>query len=206
MKIGYARVSTSDQKLDMQLDLLKEKGCEEIFHEQASGKDSNRPELQKLLDFVRGGDEVYVYKLDRLGRSLKDLIRLVNVFKEKNVHFYSVHDGLTLNDSATGQLMFNIFASFAQFERDILVERTRAGLAAARRRGKKGGRPKGLSKKALITAELAEMYYRAGVLTVKEICETLNISSSTLYKYLKHRKVPIGATLNELKNQNLKIA
>ena len=200
MKIGYARVSTQDQNLDMQIDLLKERGCEKIFTEKVSGVAKSRPELENMISFARKGDEIYVYKIDRLGRSLKHLVETVNTFKEKGVHFHSVSDGFILNDSATGQLMFNIFAAFAQFERDLISERTRIGLAAARARGRVGGRPKGLSKKAKDTAMLAEVLYKEGQLSVKEICEKLRRSSSTLYKYLRHRKVKIGANLDALNN------
>ena len=202
MKLGYARVSTNDQNLDMQLDLLKEKGCERIFTEKVSGVAKNRPEPEHMIAFAREGDEIYVYKIDRLGRSLRHLVETVNLFKEKGIHFHSVSDGFVLNDSATGQLMFNIFAAFAQFERDLISERTRVGLAAARARGRVGGRPKGLSKKAEDTAMLAEVLYKEGQMSVKEICDKLRISSSTLYKYLRHRKVKIGASLDALnKNQ-----
>jgi len=195
MKIGYARVSTTDQNLDMQIDLLKEKGCERIFTEKISGVAKKRPALEDMISFARQGDEIYVFKIDRLGRSLKHLIETVNTFKEKGIFFYSVSDGFVLNDSATGQLMFNIFAAFAQFERDLISERTRIGLAAARKRGKIGGRPKGLSKSAEDTAMLAEVLYKEGNLSVKEICKKLRISTSTLYKYLRFRNVKIGSSL-----------
>lgn len=195
MKIGYARVSTTDQNLDMQIDLLKEKGCERIFTEKISGVAKKRPALEDMISFARQGDEIYVFKIDRLGRSLKHLVETVNTFKEKGIFFYSVSDGFVLNESATGQLMFNIFAAFAQFERDLISERTRIGLAAARKRGKIGGRPKGLSKSAEDTAMLAEVLYKEGNLSVKEICEKLRISTSTLYKYLRFRNVKIGSSL-----------
>jgi len=199
MKIGYARVSTKDQNLDMQIQVLNDAGCERIFSEKVSGVSKKRPELEKLLEFARSGDEIYVYKLDRLGRSLKDLVLLVDKMKASDIGFYSLSDGLTLNNSPTGQLMFNIFAAFAQFERDLISERTRLGLAAARAKGRKGGRPKGLTKEAEAIAEACEIYYLAGKLPIKEACKRLGVSTSTFYKYLHHRKVKIGGNLLQLK-------
>ena len=145
MKIGYARVSSLDQNLDLQMDALKNAGCEVIYQEKVSGKNIERPELNKLFAKLRAEDTVIVWKLDRLGRSLRDLIDLVAEMQKLEVNFVSVQDSIN-TATATGRFTFNIFASLAEFEREIISERTKAGLASARARGRKGGRPKGLSK------------------------------------------------------------
>lgn len=144
-KVGYARVSTQDQNLHLQIDALKEEGCTKIFEEHASGKDTERPQLQEMLKYIREGDTVVVYKLDRLGRSTKDLISLVDDFRERGVEFVSVHDRI---DTSTpmGTFVFTVFSALAELERSMIIERTQAGLAAARARGRKGGRPVAMSK------------------------------------------------------------
>jgi len=192
MKIGYARVSTQEQNLDLQIDALKKAGCKKIYKEQVSGSaKAHRPELEKLLEHLRSGDIIVVWKLDRLGRSLKNLIDLVNVFNEKGVGLKSLNDPIDTT-SAQGKLVFNIFASLAEFEREVIRERTMAGLAAARARGRKGGRPKGLSKEAQKTAMACETLYKEKNHTVKEMCEQLGISKRTFYSYLRFRGVKIG--------------
>lgn len=191
MKIGYARVSTRDQNLDSQIDALKKAGCEKIYQEKKSGKSRDRPELTKMLENLREGDTVVILKLTRLGRSLKDLIDIVNEISAKDANFVSLVDGIN-TDTAHGKLAFNIFGSFAEFTRELIVEGTMAGLEAAKKRGRKGGRPKGLSKQAQEKARLAESYYKDGELTVSEICRLLNISKATFYRYLNHRGVEIG--------------
>lgn len=192
MKIGYARISTRDQDLSLQIDALKKSGCRRIFQEKMTGSTKDRPELQKMIEQLRKGDTIVIWKLDRLGRSLKDLVQLVNEIQTKGAGLQSLGDHL---DTVTpqGKLTFHLFAALAEFERDIIRERTNAGLAAARARGRKGGRPKGLSKKAQHTAIIAEKLYLERELTVKEICEQLSISKMTLYNYLRHRGVEIGA-------------
>ena len=136
MKIGYARVSSQDQKLELQLDDLKSYGCEIVYKEKVSGKSKARPQLERMIDQLRNGDVVVVWKLDRLGRSLKDLIDLVSAFREKGVEFVSLKDGIDTG-TATRRFTFNIFASLAEFESEIIRERTMAGLEAARSRGRK---------------------------------------------------------------------
>ena len=185
MKIGYARVSTQDQNLDSQKDALKKYGCEIIYEEKVSGKNIERTELGKLRDSVRKGDEIVVWKLDRLGRSLKDLIFLITSFQDKEIGFISLHDNINTT-TAQGRLVFNIFASLAEFEREIIKERTIAGLESARARGRMGGRPKGLSDESYKTALAAKQLYDAKTLTIMEICKRLSISKPTLYKYLKY--------------------
>ncbi|MDR6919098.1 DNA invertase Pin-like site-specific DNA recombinase [Pseudomonas sp. 3296] len=191
MKIGYARVSTRDQKADLQVDALKQAGCERIYQDIANGAKSARPELDKLLANVRAGDAVVIWKLDRLGRSLKHLVELVGELATRKVGLQSLNDPIDTTH-AQGRLVFNLFASLAEFERELIRERTQAGLSAARARGRVGGRPKGLPTKAEATAMAAETLYREGRLSVSAIGERLHISKSTLYSYLRHRGVDIG--------------
>ena len=182
---GYARVSTIDQNLDAQKDALLKYGCEKIYYEKASGKNVERPQLQKLLSSLREKDVVVVYKLDRLARSLKDLIDLVNELANKKVDFVSISDGIDTS-TAVGKLMFHLVGAFAEFERDIISERTKVGLESARARGRKGGKPKGLSAEAQKKAARAKVLYDERKLSIEEICKILEIKSkTTLYKYIK---------------------
>lgn len=183
MLFGYARVSTQDQNLNLQIDDLNKAGCERIFQEKASSA-KERPQLQKLLDSLRENDTLIVWKLDRLGRSLKELITLVNDFQLKGVGFRSLNDAIDTT-TAQGRLIFNIFASLAEFERDLIRERTKAGLSAARARGRTGGKPKGLSKEAESKAEAARILYEKKEKTVAEIGKLLGISRATVYRYLE---------------------
>lgn len=191
MKIGYARVSTADQNLNLQLDALKKAGCEKFYQEKVSGAKTARPELERMLENARPGDIIVIWKLDRLGRSLKHLVELVGTLMEREVGLQSLNDPI---DTTTpqGRLTFNIFASLAEFERDLIRERTQAGLKAARARGRKGGRPKGLSGRAKQAAKAAETLYRKREHSVQEIAKMLGISKSTLYTYLKHQGVEVG--------------
>lgn len=191
MKIGYARVSTKDQNLDLQIDALKKEGCENIYTEVMSGTKSERPKLQEMINNLRKEDLVVVWKLDRLGRSLKHLVEMIGQFIQKEVGFKSLHDPIDTTTSQ-GRLVFNIFASLAEFERDVISERTQAGLSAARARGRLGGRPKGISSESEATACAAEALYREKKLSVMQIAKKLNIAKSTLYKYLRYRKVEIS--------------
>ncbi|MCA9885758.1 MAG: recombinase family protein [Anaerolineae bacterium] len=191
MKIGYARVSTQEQELALQLDALKEAGCEKIYQEKISGAAKTRPQLDAMLNQLRTDDVVVVWKLDRLARSLRDLVALVNQIQDQGASFRSIHDQIDTT-SAHGKFTFHIFASLAEFERDIIRERTKAGLEAARARGRKGGRPAGLSKTAQHTAMLAERLYLERELSISEICDQLSISKGTLYNYLRHQGVAIG--------------
>jgi len=192
MKIGYARVSTRDQNLELQIDALTKAGCDKIYRDIASGARAERPALNEMIRNLRPGDVLVIWKLDRLGRSLNHLIGLVNDLMEKKIGLQSLHDPI---DTTTpqGQLSFNLFASLAEFERDLIRERTQAGLSAARARGRNGGRPKGLPQKAEATACAAETLYKEGKLTVNEIAEKLGIAKSTLYAYLRHRGVALGS-------------
>ena len=190
MNIGYARVSTRDQNLELQLDALNKAGCETIFQEKASGATKARPELDRMLAGLRPGDTVYIYKLDRLGRSLKHLLDMVAELEFRGVGLVSLTDAINTT-SAQGRLVFNLFASLAEFERELIRERTHAGLASARARGRVGGRQRGLSEEAERTAIVAETLYREQQLGVNEIAQRLHISKVTLYKYLRHRGVVI---------------
>lgn len=190
MKIGYARVSTQDQNLEMQLDALNKAGCEQIFQEKASGVKSECPELLAMQQILRKGDVIFIYKLDRLGRSLKHLLELTSNFEMQGVGLVSLNDHIDTT-TAQGRLIFNIFASLSEFERDLIRERTKSGLEAARARGRKGGRSRGLSKEAERTAMLAQTLYNERKLGVDAIAKELLISKMTLYKYLRHRGVEI---------------
>lgn len=185
MRIGYARVSTRDQNLDLQLDALRKAGCTDtyIYKEEISGATRERPQLQKLREQIREGDVVVVWKLDRLGRSLADLVHLVTEIQGKGAGLLSLNDKI---DTTTpqGKLTFHIFAAIAEFEREIIRERTNAGLASARARGRKGGRPPGLSPEAKIKAAAATSLYQQKR-SVSDICKTLTVSKKTLYKYLR---------------------
>ncbi|PWK22364.1 DNA invertase Pin-like site-specific DNA recombinase [Arcicella aurantiaca] len=191
MKIGYARVSTKDQVLDLQIDALKKEGCMLIFKETASGAKADRPELHKLMSHLRKDDVVVVYKLDRLGRSLKHLLEIVAELEMKNVGLKSINDAIDTN-TPQGRLFFNISASFAEFERDLIRERTKSGLEAARARGRKGGRRQGMTKEAEQKSILAETYYKEGKMGVNQIAKEIGVSKMTLYKYLRHRDVKIS--------------
>jgi DNA invertase Pin-like site-specific DNA recombinase len=192
MKLGYARVSTKDQHLELQIDALTKAGCEKIYQDIASGARTERPALNEMINLLRPGDVLVIWKLDRLGRSLNHLIGLVNDLMKKNIGLQSLHDPIDTT-TAQGRLSFNLFASLAEFERDLIRERTQAGLSAARARGRNGGRPKGIPQKAEATACAAETLYKEGRLSVNEISEKLGIAKSTLYAYLRHRGVTLGS-------------
>ncbi len=196
MKFGYARVSTRDQNLQLQIDDLKKEGCEIIFHEVICGAKAERPELDRLLEQTRAGDVIVVWKLDRLGRSLKHLIALVGQLMERDVGLKSLNDPIDTT-SSQGRLIFNIFASLAEFEREMIIERTQAGLKSARARGRVGGRPKGLSNEAQRKAVAGAALYKEGKLSVTEIAKNLSVSKSTLYSYLRYQNAEIGVFKRE---------
>lgn len=181
MLIGYARVSTHDQNLDLQKDALEKAGCEKIYVEQASGSRSSRPELKKAIEMLRGGDTLVVWRLDRLGRSLRHLIELITQLEEINVGFKSLTESMDTT-TTNGKLIFHLFGALAEFERNLIRERTQAGLAAARARGRKGGRPPALDNKQ---RKMAVKLYNSREHSVGEICQTMGISRPTLYSYLK---------------------
>jgi DNA invertase Pin-like site-specific DNA recombinase len=197
MKIGYARVSTKDQSLSMQVDALKKSNCTRIHEEIASGAKTARPVLDEIIRNLREGDTLVIWKLDRLGRNLAHLIHLTSKLIEKKVGLISLNDPIDTT-TAQGRLSFGIFASLAEFERELIRERTQAGLKSARIRGRKGGRPKGMSQSAIGKAAIAEALYKNGSIPVKKIAEQLGISKTTLYLYLRHRKVRIGEKVSDI--------
>jgi len=185
MNIGYARVSTLDQNLDLQQDALKQAGCQKVVVDQVSGTVTERPGLVKLKDMLRAGDTLTVWRLDRLGRSIKDLIEWMNWLDKEGVGLKSLHESIDTSTS-TGKLIFHIFGALAEFERDLIRERTQAGLAAARVRGRLGGRPKSLKPDK---RQRAVELYQEKQLTVMEICEMMGISKPTLYAYVNEAQV-----------------
>jgi DNA invertase Pin-like site-specific DNA recombinase len=181
MLIGYARVSTFDQNPDLQKDALEKAGCEKIFTDTISGTVAQRPGLTKAKEQLRQGDTLVVWRLDRLGRSLKDLIEWINYLDTEGVALRSLQESIDTT-TAAGKLVFHVFGALAEFERQLILERTQAGLSAARARGRLGGRPKTLNgdKKQLVID-----LYNEKKLTVKKICEMMNISKPTLYSYVR---------------------
>jgi DNA invertase Pin-like site-specific DNA recombinase len=180
MLIGYARVSTHDQTLALQQDALTKAGCNKIFTDKASGAKTERKGLDEALNYVRKGDTLVVWRLDRLGRSLPHLITTLTALEERGIGFKSLTENIDTTTSG-GKLIFHIFGALAEFERNLIRERTTAGLLAARARGRKGGRPKALTARQLgIAQDLYEKRY-----PIAEICRTLKISKATLYRVLK---------------------
>ena len=181
MKIGYARVSTGLQNLNLQEDRLNQYGCEKIFSDHISGSKSKRPGLDKAIEFARSGDTIVVWRLDRLGRNMEDLITLVNELNNRGVSFHSLEENITMDkSSSTGQLLFHLFAAFAEFERNLILERSSAGRIAARARGRYGGRPEKLNKQDL---KLFKTLYDNGT-PIKTIAEQWKVSRTTIYRYL----------------------
>lgn len=187
MLIGYARVSTDDQNLDLQHDSLKKAGCEKFYNDHMTGSKINRPGLEAAIDFARQGDIIVVWRLDRLSRSLKDLIEMVALLDEKGIGLKSLHESIDTS-SSSGKLIFHIFGALAEFERNLIRERTHAGLQAARARGRKGGRPKKLDRDK---TNLAIQLYTNKEHSIAQICKLVGVSKPTLYKY-------IAATKNNL--------
>jgi len=182
--IGYARVSTDDQSAALQEDALKKAGCIRVFVDHASGSKASRPELDRMLDQLRPDDVVVVWRLDRLGRSLKNLIALVENLAERGVGFRSLTEAIDTT-TANGRLFFSIMGALAEFERDLIRERTQAGLAAARARGRVGGRPSVMNKKKVAQAQ---KLYESRDHTVAEIAELLGVSVATIYRHLRSDK------------------
>ncbi|HZA22621.1 MAG TPA: recombinase family protein [Dehalococcoidia bacterium] len=181
MLIGYARVSTHDQTLNLQQDALKKAECSKIFTDTASGAKTERIGLDEALTYVRKGDTLVVWRLDRLGRSLPHLITTLTHLEEQGIGFQSLTEHIDTTTSG-GKLIFHIFGALAEFERNLIRERTQAGLAAARERGRRGGRPTALTARQL---SIAKALYSAKHHSIAEICQTLKISKATLYRYIK---------------------
>ncbi len=186
MQIGYARVSTSDQSLNLQQDALHAAGCGQVFTDVGSGVRTERPGLSAALQTCRPGDILVVWKLDRLGRSLPDLVQTIRNLAERGIGFQSLQEQIATT-TAGGKLIFHLFASLAEFERDLIRERTKAGLAAARARGRRGGRPRGVDQKK---QKAASVLKKNGAYSVREICEIVGISRNTYDKYTREGTTP----------------
>jgi DNA invertase Pin-like site-specific DNA recombinase len=184
MKIGYSRVSTQEQKNDLQIDALNIEGCDKIFEDKASGAQRDRPELKSALEYARAGDVIVVWKLDRLARSLKQLIETVEDLEKRGIGFKSITESIDTSTSG-GKLIFHIFASLAEFERNIISERTRAGLEAAKSRGRTGGRPSKLSPEDI---EVAKTLLKNPEITAKEVAKRMGVSFATLYRLIPKAK------------------
>ena len=181
MLIGYARISTQDQKLALQLDALKAAGCKKVYKDTASGVKEDRKGLLEAIEYARKGDCLVVWKLDRLGRSLKQLIEIITRLNDAGIGLKSLQESIDTTTSG-GELIFHLFGSLAEFERDIIRERTQAGLTAARARGRKGGRPRIMDAKKI---QLAKAMLKDKNNSIADICRTLTISKATLYRYLR---------------------
>jgi DNA invertase Pin-like site-specific DNA recombinase len=194
MQIGYARISTHDQNLALQDDALNACGCEKIFSDVASGAATVRAGLADALTHLRAGDVLVVWRLDRLGRSLKDLIETVTTLQSRGVGFRSLTEGIETETSG-GRLVFHLFACLAEFERSVIKERTLAGLAAARARGRRGGRPAALDAEEIA---LARRMHADSANSAADICRALGVSRATLYRYLKTKPTlpPLSPTVH----------
>jgi DNA invertase Pin-like site-specific DNA recombinase len=181
MLIGYARVSTYEQTLNLQRDALQKAGCTKIFTDTASGAKTERKGLDEALDYVRNGDTLVVWRLDRLGRSLPHLITTMTDLEERGIGFKSLTENIDTTTSG-GKLIFHIFGALAEFERNLIRERTTAGLIAARARGRRGGRPKALTPRQL---SIAQALYNDKQHSIAEICQTLKVSKATFYRSIK---------------------
>ena len=191
MLIGYARVSTNDQNLDLQTDALKKASCEKLYCDKISGVKADRPGLTQALEVARAGDTLVIWRLDRLGRSIKDLIQISETLKARSIALKSLQEGIDTTTS-TGQLMFNLLAVLAEFEKNLINERSKAGLAAARSRGKLGGRPKSLTQSQ---QKLAVKLYHKREHSIAEICKMMNISKPTLYSYVTAQNTPCPSSI-----------
>ncbi len=182
--IGYARVSTQEQELNLQLDALEKAGCakDKIFVDKISGARAERPGLEKCLAEIQSGNTLLVWRLDRLGRSMPHLVSLIEELKAKKIGFKSICDGAIDTTTASGELIFNIFSSLAQFERRLIQERTRAGLEAARSRGRQGGRKKIANTNPKVL--MAKNMHKDHGMSINDICKTLNISRASFYRYI----------------------
>jgi DNA invertase Pin-like site-specific DNA recombinase len=184
--IGYARVSTEDQDLHLQTDELRRSGCGLVFTDKANGAKSERPGLDECMNTLQEGDTLVVWRLDRLGRSMQHLVSLVTALKQRGIGFKSLHDGAIDTTTASSELIFNIFAALAQFERELIRERTRAGLSAARARGRTGGRKPVSPRNPKV--RMAKKMHEEQSMSIVEICSTLKISKATFYRYISLSK------------------
>ena len=181
-EIGYARVSKTEQHLALQIDALKKRGVARIFTDKQTGVRFDRKEFLAAMEYLNDGDTLVVWKLDRLGRSLKQLIETLERLKKRNIHLVSLTEDVNTS-TPTGMLFFQLIARLSEFEHNLISERTKAGLEAARARGRKGGRPK--LKAGAIKIAIAKQLHASNSTKIKDICHTLHISKATLYRYLK---------------------
>ncbi len=195
MQIGYARVSTDDQSTELQVDALRKAGCKRIFEEKVSGAKEARPKLAEALEFMREGDELVVWKLDRLGRSLKDLLSIIEGLEKRGVAFKALTEGFDTTTPA-GRLFFAMAGAFAQYEREMIRERTQAGLAIARANGRSGGRPRSLDESDL---QYARALMADPTIPISEIADRLCVSSSTIYRALPGGRSSLSSATNEQK-------
>ncbi|MFK7114668.1 recombinase family protein [Flavobacterium oreochromis] len=182
MKIGYARVSTDGQNISSQIDLLEKEGCEKIFRDYASGVKENRPGLNQMLEILRKGDTVIIYKSDRIFRSLKNMVELIDKFNELGVNFKSLSEPEFDTTSANGRFILQIFGAVAEFERNLISERTKLGLNNARRRKKLLGRPKGAKNETIEKYNYAQHLYENKNIPIDKACEIAGISKTTFYR------------------------
>jgi DNA invertase Pin-like site-specific DNA recombinase len=204
IKLGYARVSTQEQNLDLQLDALEKEGCKTVFTDKVSGVKASKPNFEKLMEYARPGDTIVIWKLDRLGRSTVKLIELVELLKQKQINLKSLSEAIDTS-TATGNLFFQFMCVLAEHERNVIRERTKAGLESARARGRSGGRPQGLSERyQKIAVEVKEMYER-NVHSTGAIREMFQIKSQpTLYKILQFTGSDVKGFLKKRGNANKK--
>ena len=193
MKLGYARVSTNDQNPQSQIDELTRYGCDKIFVKHASGAKAERPELTKLIEFARDGDTIVVWKLDRLARSLKQLIKTVEHLEDRQIGFISLTESM---DTTTpgGKLIFHVFGALAEFERGIITERTKAGLKAAKARGRLGGRPPAISPDDI---NVAQAMLSDPAISFAEVARRLGVSSSTLYRHIPGGRESVAGLIDQ---------
>lgn len=188
MVYGYIRVSKNDQNLHLQKEALSKYEVEKIYEEKISGNANRKPVLESLLNELKPGDKLVIWRLDRLGRRALELIQLQKTFEENNIHLVSITETLDTS-TAMGKFAFQIVCCFAEMERNVIIERTRAGLVAAKKRGKQGGRPKGLSdeakKKAILAAELYKQYEIDPQYSINELCDMIGVSKATFYRYIR---------------------
>ena len=188
MIYGYIRVSKNDQNLHLQKEALFTYKVEKIYEEKISGNANRKYVLESLLNELKPGDKLVIWRLDRLGRRALELIQLQKTFEENNIHLISITETLDTS-TAMGKFAFQIVCCFAEMERNVIIERTRAGLAAAKKRGKQGGRPKGLSdeakKKAILAAELYKQYEIDPQYSINELCDIIGVSKATFYRYIR---------------------
>ncbi|MGI9650849.1 recombinase family protein [Chryseobacterium sp. RLHN22] len=200
MKIGYARVSNKEQNLDLQIEALEKAGCEKIYQEKISGATKSRSELDKMIEQFREGDEIYVWRLDRLGRSLKNIIDLVLSLSDKGIIIKGLVDGVDTS-TINGRLFLNLMASLAEYERELIRERTNAGLQSARARGRLGDRPKGYTAETISKLLLLRSIYKDPSLSPEDIYKPFGLTRATFYGYAK---ILDNHTDEEIKNMKAK--